>query len=82
MITLIYRGPLAEKIGKKQEQIHAATISDALTHIKTQYGSATLKLAKSMLITLNATNIQLLHGYKTPLKDGDSLAFLPLAAGG
>ncbi|MCL2670971.1 MAG: MoaD/ThiS family protein [Clostridiales bacterium] len=82
MITLQYRGPLAVATDKKQEQIRATSVAEVLSYIKTQYGTPTLKQAKSMLITVNATKIQLLNRYKTALADGDTISFLPLAAGG
>ena len=82
LITLRYRGSLAELTGKKAEQMDAANVAEVISYIKNQYGNAAAKQAERMLITVNGTGIQLLGRFKTPLADGDVVAFLPLAAGG
>ncbi len=82
MIKLEYWGSLAELCGKKNEELEASSVAQALAFIQAQYGRAALKEAKRMLITVDGTNILLLERYKTQLRDGQSIAFLPLSAGG
>ena len=82
MITLRYRGNLAELTGKTAEEIDASNVAEVISYIRNQYGKAAAKQAERMLITVNATGIHLLARFKTPLEDGDVVSFLPLAAGG
>jgi molybdopterin synthase sulfur carrier subunit len=81
-INVTYRGDLAQVIGKRDEQIEAATIAEALRYIKAAYGKEAYRAAKSMLIVVNGVGIH--HGkvFATQLADGDKVSFLPLAAGG
>jgi molybdopterin converting factor small subunit len=81
-ITVTYRGALAELTGRKEETIPAASVRDVLTHVKTAYGAPTLKTAKTMLITVNGRSILHMKLYKTSLKAGDTVSFLPICAGG
>ena len=81
-IALVYRGALAEAIGVRNEQLEAATVSEVLSHIKSVYGKAVYKQAKSMLIVVNGRGILYKQVYATKLNDGDTVSFLPLAAGG
>ena len=82
MVQLRYRGGLAEMTGKKTEDIDASSIAGVMSYIESQYGKTAMKQAKRMLITVSGTSIQLLNRFKTPLSDGDTVSFLPLAAGG
>lgn len=81
-VKVKYWGDMLTLTGKKQEEISATTVNDVLSYLQTQYGKASLKAAKRMLIAVNGTNIQLLGRYKTPLAEGDVIAFFPLCAGG
>lgn len=82
MIHIKYWGSLMDTVGKKEEQIEAQTVGEVISYIQSQYGKAAAKEAKSMLIVVNGTNIQLLQRYKTPLADGETVTFMPLSAGG
>jgi molybdopterin converting factor small subunit len=57
-------------------------VNDVLSFIKKQYGTEAFKLAKTMLIIVNGQSILLLKHYKTALKDGDEVGFLPICGGG
>ena len=81
-VTVKYRGHLAELTRIAAEQIDAATVKDALRHIKTQFGAEAVKNAKSMLIVINGESILQLDHFKTALKEGDEISFLPICGGG
>jgi molybdopterin converting factor small subunit len=81
-VAVMYRGGLAEITKIRNEQFDAATVSEVLRHIKSQYGKAAFQAAKPMLIIVNGVSILQKQVYKTVLCDGDVVAFLPLAAGG
>lgn len=82
MITLNYRGELSALTGTPSEVIDAETIVEVLTFIRKTHGRAAYKEAKRMLITVNNTSILISSGFKTPLTDGDTVAFLPICGGG
>ena len=82
LITVVYRGSLAEAVGCRDEQLEAATIADVLRHIKSSYGKTVYHAAKPMLIVVNGVSILQKKVYATALADNDVVSFLPLAAGG
>jgi molybdopterin synthase sulfur carrier subunit len=84
-ITLRYRAQLAALIGRGVDRIEAKDLKDvkeALNHIKKTYGAPAVKTAKTMLIAVNGESILHLKMYKTSLKAGDELSFLPICGGG
>ena len=81
-ITVKYRAQLAAITKINSALIEAANIQDVFRHIKKQYGGEAEKLAKTMLIVVNGQSILLLKHYKTALKDGDEVSFLPICGGG
>ncbi|MCL2276823.1 MAG: MoaD/ThiS family protein [Treponema sp.] len=81
-VTIKYRADLLNKIKKENESISASTIKDALTHINKQYGKDAYKLAKKLLIVVNGQSIHMLRHFKTVLKEGDEVSFLPICGGG
>jgi len=81
-ITIRYRAHLAELTKTASESIDASNITDVLKHIKKQFGGEAEKTAKTMLIVVNGQSIQMLKAYKTVLKDGDEVGFLPICGGG
>ncbi len=82
MITLTYRSELAVLTQKNQEAIPAGDVRAVLAYIKTNYGTQAHKQAKRMLIAVNGESILLREGLRTPLRDGDAVAFYPMAGGG
>jgi molybdopterin synthase sulfur carrier subunit len=82
MILASYRGSLSWLTGVKEETIPAQTIRDVLDHIAAAYGTAALKAAKAMLITVNGKSCLKMRVFKTQLNDGDTVSFLPVSAGG
>jgi len=82
VVELRYLGVLSIEIGNQNEFIRAHTFSDVFKHINKCYGKHIAKLAKRMVITLNAVDIRLLNGIKTQLSDNDIISFYPPAAGG
>lgn len=82
MALLRYRGPLAEATGTGEEQVPAATVKEALAHIRAAHGAAAYKEAKAMLIAVDGVSIQLLQKYSTPLHSGALVSFLPVCGGG
>jgi len=81
-ITVRYRAQLAELTKTASEIIDAVNIKGILNQIKKQYGAEAEKLSKTMLIVVNGQSILLLKHYKTVLKDGDEVSFLPICGGG
>jgi len=81
-VTVKYRAQLAALTKIESETIKAANIKDVLRHIRKQFGAAPEKLAKTMLIVVNGQSILLLKHFKTILKDGDEVSFLPICGGG
>jgi MoaD family protein len=81
-VTVKYRSYLAELTKTAVESIEAATVKDVLRHIKTQFGAEAEKQAKTMLIAVNGQSVHHLTHFKTALKDGDEVSFLPICGGG
>ena len=81
-VTVKYRSHLAELTKTAVESFEAATVKDVLRHIKTQFGADTEKQAKTMLIVVNGQSVLHLAHFKTALKDGDEVSFLPICGGG
>jgi molybdopterin synthase sulfur carrier subunit len=81
-VTLKYRGQLAAETRVSEEAAQASSVKDALVHIRTAHGAAAEKTAKTMLIAVNGESILQRKLYKTALKDGDTVSFFPICAGG
>ena len=81
-ITIKYRAHLAKITKTESEKTDALHVKDVLRHIRKQYGAEAEKLAKTMLIVINGQSILLLKHFKTILKDGDEVSFLPICGGG
>jgi MoaD family protein len=65
------------------------TLADALTDLQRTYpalGSRILdrdgKIDKGLFILLNKRNVRDLDGLNTPVREGDEIKVLPIAAGG
>ena len=82
MIKVRYRAQLAALTGIAGEEIEAASVKDLLRGIGRRFSPETEKLAKSMLIAVNGESILHLGHYRTPLRDGDEVSFLPICGGG
>ena len=76
-VKLCYRAALEELTGRREEYIEARAVSEALSHIKRRYYRAADREARRMLIAVNGESIQLRGGFAAPLRDGDTLSFLP-----
>jgi len=81
-INIKYRANLAELTKTMDDSVEAVTVKEILKHIKKLYGTKAKKLAKTMLIVVNGQSILLLKRFKTKLKDGDEVGFLPICGGG
>jgi len=81
-IDIRYRSYLAKLTETERETIEASNIKDVLRHIKKNFGADAEKLAKTMLIVVNGQTILQLSHFKTALKDGDEVSFLPVCCGG
>lgn len=82
MITVKYYAPIRGITGITEENLHAATVNDIVRHIKEAYGKEACKAAKSALVVVNDVSIGQLADWKTKLRDGDVVGFLPLCGGG
>ena len=81
-VTVKYRSYLAELTKTPGEPLEALTVKDVLRHIRTQFGAEAEKLAKTMLIVVNGQSVLHLAHFKTALKNGDEVSFLPICGGG
>ena len=84
-IQLRYRGPLAVLTGVTKETIEGQDFQDVrglLKFLGEKYGADAEKTARVMLIALNGESIHLLRQFNTAIKDGDTVGFFPLCAGG
>jgi MoaD family protein len=81
-VTVKYRAHLAEITKITSESIEARNIKDIFKNIRKRYGAAAEKLAKTMIIVVNGQSILLLKHFKTALKNGDEVGFLPICGGG
>lgn len=78
MITVEYRGPLAQLCGCRTEQGDFTTAGQVLRHVRQAHGAAAWREAKKMLVTVDGTSILLLRAWRTPLEDGQAVSFLPI----
>ena len=82
-------------LGEKEVEIdlpETVTVEEALRNIADKYGhyfsndvfreKGEVGLSFFLDILVNGRNITTLQGFKTPLRDGDKVTFLPLISGG
>jgi len=81
-IKVRYRARLAELTNTGEETLEASTVKDVLAHIKKKFGPEAEKNAKAMIVAVNGQSVLQLRHFKTPLQDGDEIAFLPICGGG
>ena len=81
-IQVKYRGHLAVLTGVAEESMEAADVEGILRSLGERHGREAEKTGRAMLIVLNGESILLLKRYKTALKAGDIVSFLPICAGG
>jgi MoaD family protein len=81
-IKVRYRAYLAELTGTAEERIDAATVHDVLRHVRGRFGAGAEKKAKTMLIAVNGESILQLRHFRTALREGDEVSFLPICGGG
>lgn len=82
MIKVIYKGRIPALCGATEDNIEARTMADVLRHMRRRYPREAVAEAKRMLIVINGVSILSLGVYKAPLKDGDTVSFLPICGGG
>lgn len=82
MITVAYRAEMQVFTHTEAEQLPACRVSEVLRHIRSQYGKEAAKHAKCMLIVVDGESILLQKAFRTPVKDGQTLSFLPVCGGG
>ena len=93
-VTFKFETTLRGILGEKQEEIilsNAATVEEAWRNISEQYGqmlggglreSGNATSPMVIDIRINGQSITTLQGFKTKLKEGDEITFLPLVTGG
>lgn len=92
-VKVKYFALLREITGKREEDIEVAEgtcVDELLEKLSAKYGKRFrdyvygLGEFKRLTLTflLNGRNIELMDGFKTKLKDGDTLSILPPVAGG
>ena len=81
-IAIKFYATLRKKAGRDGHDCSAATVRDAISCLKDEFGPEFVKHVKSCNIFLNSSNITLLQGPLTRLKDGDTLHIFPPMGGG
>jgi len=81
-VLVKYRGNLEALTGIREETLEASDIKGLLISLRKSHGIEAEKTARTMLIALNGESIQFLKQYKTALREGDTVSFFPLCAGG
>lgn len=82
MKTIRYFAPIRAIVKKESEETQLSSVKEVLDYIRQTYGKDAYAAAKSALIVVNDVSIGLYRGMKTPLKDGDTIGFLPVSGGG
>jgi len=81
-VLVKYRGHLAALTGITEEFMEAVDVEGILRLVRERRGREAEKTARTMLIAVNDESILLLKRFKTVLKEGDTLSFFPICAGG
>ena len=92
-ITVKFFANFSEATGKNQEVVEGArdlaSLFDKLARrcgnnfVRQLYSQKEHKIRETVAIMVNGKRVDLHHGLKSPLKDGDVVAiFLPVAGGG
>lgn len=89
-IEIITFTKIKEIIGKKKFFYEAASVENLLDKMFEEFGEILRteildingEVKKHYRIIVNGRNINLLEGFKTILKEGDMVAFMPAIAGG
>ncbi len=79
-VTLI--GPMAEAAGTRKTEAGAGTIRELVDVLSARYGPLFKQRARGSRIVVNGAPVQFRKGHKTPLHDGDEVAFLYPIGGG
>ena len=91
LVTVKFFATVREAVGTRSAEIEADDIKSLLEKLKTSYGKRfietvideeTNKLKRFYQCMVNGKRIELLDGYDTMLKDGDSVALFPPVGGG
>lgn len=89
-IEVITFTKIKEIIGKKKFFYEASSVKNLLDKLFEEFGEILRteildingEIKKHYRIIVNGRNINLLEGFKTILKEGDMVAFMPAIAGG
>lgn len=84
-------GPFLDRIKKKSLILEGETVGDVIKKFLINYGNNLKEFLNpekkesfkaSVGIFLNGRNVEFLEGFNTPLGEGDTIAFVIVAAGG
>jgi molybdopterin synthase sulfur carrier subunit len=90
-VTVKFFATVREAVGTRSIQIEADTIGEVLEKLTQKFGrpfsdtvidQETGNLKRFFSCMVNGKRIELLEGYDTKLKDGDSVALFPPVGGG
>jgi molybdopterin converting factor small subunit len=81
-VQVKYRGKLAQLAGRESEEVEASRVDEVLRYIKAHYGAEAGREAGRMLVTVDRQSVTLLQDRRTPLREGCTVAFLPVCGGG
>lgn len=84
-INVLFFGPLRDLTGQRERDVvlsEKATLKELLTTLKDTYGDAFESKIEGMRILVNGREYTFTGGYETPLREGDTVVFLPPLFGG
>lgn len=89
-VNLITFARVKQIIGIKQKEMEAITVQELLDKLVLEHGDIlreelfedTGNLRKHYRVVVNGRHINLLDGFKTKLKDDDTVVIMPAMAGG
>lgn len=82
MVEVTLVGPMAEASGTRKTEAAAASVGELIEVLTARYGPLFKQRARGSRIVVNGTPIQFKKGLKSPLNDGDEVAFLVPIGGG
>ncbi|MFO7965609.1 MAG: MoaD/ThiS family protein [Desulfobacterales bacterium] len=88
-VTIYIPGSLSDWLGGKDEAVcSGGTIKECLAHVDKVHAGFLNRISDGsgnpagVIVFLNGENINNLLGFETPVKNGDQIGIIPLAAGG
>ncbi|MDD5447941.1 MAG: MoaD family protein [Actinomycetota bacterium] len=82
MAVVKYYASLRNVVGKKEEQIEVASLSELLQRLSQMYEGRLARHLKTTTVLVNGKNVIHLKGRRTPLGKDDIVSLFPPLGGG